>query len=172
MEKKRKIQLIRESMKQNRYPLKYESRYSYSDSNCYSYALGSRYKEERYSEGYIYNLGSMSGYDPPKDKKEAEEAFMSDMKVLGIKVRKSSLSEETRNGEWKVVLFFDYEFDEIYKISFRDFHFARQDEDGSWSHKEFIEGPVRSLGSNPEYCTDLDLVGYYMLKFEENSIKK
>lgn len=167
MEKERKIQLIRESMRKNRYPLKYEWRYSYSDSNCYSYALGSGYREERYSEGYIYNLGSMSGYDPPKDKKEAEEAFIADMKVLGINVRKSSLEEEIQEGEWKVVLFFDYEFDEIIKIPYRDFHFARQNEDGSWSHKEFKEGPVRQLSSNPEYCTDLDLVGYYMLKVEE-----
>lgn len=164
MEKERKIKLIRESIKQNRYPLKYEWRSIYADSNCYSYALGSGYKENRHSEGYIYNLGSMSGYDPPKDNKEAEEAFMSDMKVLGIKVRKSSLDEEMQEGEWKVVLFFACELDEI---PFRDFHFARQNEDGSWSHKECIEGPVRQLSSNPEYYTDLDLVGYYMLKIEE-----
>ncbi len=166
MEKERKIQLIRESIKQNRYPLKYEWRSLYTDSNCYSYALGSGYKETRHSEGYIYNLGCMSGYDPPKDKKEAEEAFRADMEVLGIKVRKSSLEEQIQEGEWKVVLFFDYEFDEILKIPYRDFHFARQNGDGSWSHKEFIEGPVRNLGSTPKYCTYLDLVGYYMLKFE------
>lgn len=164
MEKARKIELIRESIKQNRYPLKYEWCSMYADSNCYSYALGSSYKEERYSEGYIYNLGSMSGYDPPKNTKEAEEAFIADMEVLGINVRKSSLDEQIQEGEWKVVLFFDYEFDEILKIPYRDFHLARQNEDGSWSHKEFIEGPVRQLSSNPEYCTDLDLVGYYMLK--------
>ncbi len=167
MVKERKIQLIRESIKQNRYPLKYEWRSLYSDSNCYSYALGSSYKEEKYSEGYIYNLGSMSGYDPPRDKKETEEAFLSDMKVLGIKVRKSSLSEEMKEGEWKVALYFGYEPDEYLDIPYRDIHFARQNEDGTWSHKEFIEGPVRNLGSTPEGCTDLELVGYYMLKVEE-----
>lgn len=166
MEKERKIQLIRESIKQNRYPLKYEWRGIYSDSNCYSYALGSCYKEDRHSEEYIYNLGCMSGYDPPKNNKEAEEAFISDMKVLGIKVRKSSLDEKMKEGEWKVVLFFGYDFDEIFGTLFRDFHLARQNIDGNWSHKEFIRGPVNELGSNPEYCTDLDLVGYYMLKFE------
>lgn len=164
MEKERKIKLISESIKQNRYPLKYEWRSIYADSNCYSYALGSSYKEERYSEGYIYNLGSMSGYDPPKDNKEAEEAFIADMKVLGINVRKSELQEKMDEGEWKVALYFGYEPDEYLDIPFRDIHFARQNEDGTWSHKEFKEGPVRQLGLNPEYCTDLDLVGYYMLK--------
>lgn len=168
MEKERKIELIRESMRKNRYPLKYEWRTIYEDSNCYSYALGSGYKEDKHSKEYIYNLGCISGYAPPNNEKEVEEAFRNDMEVLGIKVRKSSLKEEVQEGVWKVALFFDYEFDEVLEIPYRHFHFARQNEDRSWSHKEFIEGPVRQLSLNPEYCTDLDLVGYYMLKVEEN----
>lgn len=166
MEKERKIQLIRESIKQNRYPLNYEWRSLYEDSNCYSYALGSGYKEDRHSDEYIYNLGCMSGYDPPKDNKEAEEAFMSDMQVLGIKVKKSNLWEEIQEGEWKVALFFGYYFDDYFEIAFRDFHFARQNINGNWSNKEFIDGPVKELGSIPEYCTELELVGYYILKVD------
>ncbi len=165
MEKEKKIQLIRECINKNRYPLKYEWRNCYQESNCYAYAIGSSYIEDRHSKEYIYNLGSVSNYAPPNSKEEAEEAFVADMQVLGIRVRKSNLEEKMKEGEWKVVLFFDCYY--FYNIPFRDFHFARQNIDGNWSHKEFIEGPVRVLGSTPEYASDLDLVGYYILKVEE-----
>lgn len=159
MEKNRKIALIRESIEKNKYPLEYENIHYCNSSNCYSYAIGSTYVEDRYEDEYIYNLGCMSNHYPAKNMKEAEEAFIADMKVLGIQVRKSDFEEPVYGQEWKVVFFYDDYFIDSY-----DFHFARQNVDKKWSHQEGIWRPIRPLGENPEYCTDLDLVGYYILK--------
>ena len=162
MNKSEKIALIRESIHKNNYPLEYESISYCNSSNCYSYAIGSSYVESRYEDEYIYNLGCMSNHYPAKTMKEAEEAFLADMKVLGILVRKSNFEEPVLDQEWKVAFFYEDCFIDSY-----DFHFARQNADMSWSHQEGIWRPVRSLGDTPEYCTDLDFVGYYILKVKK-----
>lgn len=166
MKKEQKIELIRESIKKNRYPINDWKCSYYTKNNCYGYALGAEYNEINYKyfpenedEEYIYNLGCISNSILAKDSRQAEKNFVSDMKVLGIDVRKSYLEEEVHDGEWKVVLFFDNSFIDSY-----DFHFARQNADGMWSHKEYCDGPVRILGATPEGCKDLDLVAYYMLR--------
>lgn len=167
MKKEEKIALIRNSLKNNTYPLKYDYSFAYKEGNCYSYALGSYY-EESYclfsEEEYIYNLGCISDSSPATTKQEAERNFINDMKILQILVRKSSLDEQLKENEWKVILFYDDAFIDSY-----DFHFARQDSDGNWSHKEFVNGPIRTLGSNPENCTDLSFVSYYALKVDKTN---
>ena len=78
--------------------------------NCYAYAIGSKYEENscRYYGGeYTYNLGVISNFPEPETIEEAENAFIADMKALGISVRKSYLKEKVKKGEWKVVLWFD-----------------------------------------------------------------
>ena len=166
MDKSEKILLIWESIQKNSYPLEYKHISYYDSSNCYSYVIGSRYIENSNEEEYIYNIGCISNKETPKNIQEAEEAFLSDMKVLGINVRKSNFDEQTKEQEWKVVFFYDsWSIDlEGEHIQLCDFHFARQDADGEWSHQEGIKRPIRPLGKKPENCTDLDLVGYYILK--------
>lgn len=167
MKKEEKIALIRNSIKSNKYPLKYNFLDVYKKGNCYSYAIGSSYEDEHFlfsGEEYIYNLGCISNSPPATTIEEAEKNFIKDMEKLGILVRKSSLNEPILKDEWKVVLFYEDAFIDSY-----DFHFARQDEDGNWSHKEFINGPIRILGSNPENCTDLTLVSYYVLKVDKTN---
>lgn len=163
MNKEEKIALIRKSIQGNRYPLEYDYRDGYRKGNCYSYAIGSKYEDNSiFGEEYIYNLGCISKQSPATNIQEAEKNFIKDMEVLGIQVRKSCLDEITLEGEWKIVLFYDDYFVDSY-----DFHFARQDKGGEWSHKEWIDGPVRILGKNPENCTDLSCVSYYVLKIDE-----
>ncbi len=164
MKKEEKIALIRKSIKENKYPLEYQYISYYESSNCYSYAIGSTYVEDKNEEEYIYNLGYMSSLYPAKNIIEAEKVFISDMKVIGINVRKSSFKEQLHEYEWKVVFFYDNYFQDSY-----DFHFARQNADGNWSHQEGIWRPIRYLGNNPEYCTDLDLVGYYILSVKKDN---
>lgn len=160
MRKEEKIVLIQKSIRENKYPLKYDFRDVYRKGNCYSYAVGSKYEEcNIWGDEYIYNLGCISNQTPATNIQEAEKNFLKDMEVLGVRVRKSSLKEKILEGEWKVVLFYDDTFIDSY-----DFHFARQDIDGTWSHREYIDGPVRTLGKNPEGCTDLTFVSYYILK--------
>lgn len=165
MKKEEKIAIIRNSLRNNKYPLNYDFSVASKKGNCYSYAIGSSYEEENFlfsGEEYIYNLGCISNSPPATTIEEAEKNFIADMKVLKVLVRKSSLTEPIKKDEWKVVLFYEDAFIDSY-----DFHFARQDEDGNWSHKEFINGPIRILGSNPENCTNLALVSYYVLKIDK-----
>lgn len=171
MKKSEKIKLIKKSIRRNRYPIEDWRCSYYTNNNCYGYGLGAEYNENNYKifpenedEEYIYNLGCISGSKPARNIKEAERNFMADMKVLDILVRKSYLEERIQNGEWKVVLFYDQEDPDSY-----NFHFARQDVDGTWSHKEYCNGPVKRFDGNPEGCTDLQIVGYYILKVKINN---
>lgn len=170
MKKSEKIELIRKSIRKNRYPIKDWRCSYYTHNNCYGYALGAEYSEDYYKifpknedEEYIYNLGCISGSKPARNIEQAERNFISDMKVLGIFTRKSSLEEQICDEEWKVVLFYNDEDSDSY-----DFHLARQDANGEWSHKKYCNGPVRRLGETPEDCTELSLVGYYILKVEKD----
>lgn len=159
MKKKEKIQLICKSIKENRYPLKISKKDTYLKGNCYAYAIGSKYEESDtyYDREYIYNLGSISNLPDPATSKEAENAFIADMKVLDISVRESYLKEKVKKGEWKIALFFEED------NNFHDFHFIRQDEDGKWSEKEGINGKVKKMGRRPKCRKGYILVGYYML---------
>ncbi len=162
MEKQKKIELIKKSMRENKYPLEYKGCINYWGGNCYKYAIGSNYKENSFTQDdYIYNLGCISNSPPPISIETAEKAFLADMEVLQVQVKKSNLQEQVHEGEWKVVLFYD-----DYDKNYHDFHFARQDVDGNWSNQESIDGPIRGLGANPENCTDYSLVGYYTLKLK------
>lgn len=109
---------------------------------------------------FIYNLGNISHIIyPPRTLLEAEKAFMLDMQILGISCRKSSFQETLLANEWKIILFYDDFFEDSY-----DFHFIRQDKDGSWSYKEGMNGKTWSFSGNPENVSELDFVGYYILK--------
>lgn len=159
MDRKEKIAKIREGLLKNQYPLEFKN-YAYSQENCYAYALGSDFKEDPNDSDYIFNIGAISGKEQyPRTYAEAEEAFMDDMKVLGIECRKCDMYEEVKNGEWKVLLFFDLLYANLY-----DFHFIREDRDGLWSHKQGIQGGVWRFGGDPEMKTDLTFVGSYILK--------
>lgn len=158
MDKDEKILKIRESITQNKYPLEYDS--FFNSGNCYAYAIGSKFRDLDFRKDYIYNLGNISHIIyPPKTLSEAEKAFKLDMDVLGISCRKSSYQEILLPNEWKVILFYDDCFEDSY-----DFHFIRQDKDGSWSYKEGMNGRVWAFDGNPENACELDFVGYYILK--------
>lgn len=159
MKKEEKILLVRESINENSYPLDYEYPTDSQSSNCYSYAIGATFVESKYANEYIYNIGCMGDKKTPKNIKEAEEAFLADMEKLRINVKKTTLEEPIIRNQWKVAFFFDEWFEDLH-----DFHFARQNADGEWSHKEGINWPIRPLGQSPIGCTDMELVGYYTLE--------
>ncbi len=158
MDREEKVLKIRESILQNKYPLEYDP--SFNSGNCYAYAIGSKYNDVDFRNDFIYNLGNISHIIyPPKNLLEAEKAFKLDMQILGISCRRTSFQEILLPNEWKVVFFYYNYFEKFY-----DFHFIRQDKNGSWSYKEGISGRTRSFYGNPENISELDLVGYYALK--------
>ena len=159
MERKEKIARIRESMLKNQYPMEF-NQYRCHRENCYAYILGSDFEDDMSDGDYIYNLGCMSQVNyPPKTIPEAEEAFYSDMEVLGVDCRRCELDAKVAPGEWKVVLFYEGFFSDSY-----DFHFVKEDKGGGWSHKQGVHGGVWRFGRDPRSMTDLDFVDCYILK--------
>ncbi len=164
MKKSKKIEEICKSIKQNRYPLKTSWEHSKLKGNCYAYAIGSKYEEDSASsceEEYIYNLGNIANLPYPETIEEAKRAFIADMNVLGITVEESDLKQKVRNGQWKIVFFFDENDKE------HDFHFARQDKNRKWSNKCGIDGPITRLGRIPKHYPEYTLVGYYILEYNK-----
>lgn len=157
MDRKEKRARIRESIVRNKYPLKYDP--FFDSGNCYAYAIGSKFKDPD-GYDYIYNLGNISHIIyPPTTMLEAERAFKYDMAFLKISCRDSSFQEALSPDEWKVILFYDDYFKDSY-----DFHFIRQDKDGTWSYKDGVYGKTYSFNGNPEKACELAFVGYYILK--------
>lgn len=163
MSKEEKIKAIRKLILKNVYPLTFDWRDHNIEGNCYSYAISSNF-EDKDMEGYIYNLGIMSGLYPAKSIIEAKKAFVADMETIGIYARESSFEEQIsiEKQEWKIAFFYDCFCEEGYY----DFHFMRQDKDMQWSHKEFWRGPIRGWGNdNPKfYKTELEFIAFYILK--------
>lgn len=164
MTREDKIKCIREEIEKNEYPLETFPKRGYA-TNCLAYALGISFKEpEDKSKEYIFNLGVISQKAPPRNIKEAEEAFMADMKELGLFCKKTSYEAMPSKGEQKVVLFLDdfFKDDDIH-----DFHMMRQDENGLWSYQNGINtGEVIVFGGDPQNDVEYGwyaLVGYYIL---------
>lgn len=158
MARKDIIERLRKIIRENTYPLDYKAE---TDAyNCYSYALNLGADPEAI-ELCVYNLGGISlTIYPPHSSQEAEQALKEDMKVLGIECRKSSYEEKLLPDEFKIVLFYADCFEDS-----TDFHIIRQDDDGTWSYKESINGGISGFVGNPKYFnTVLDFVGFYILK--------
>ena len=159
MEMQQKIEIIRNQILNSDYPRAYEP--DSNARNCYAYALGCDFPDYDRKNNFVFNLGVLSGKDFDKDINtviQAQRAFEADMRVLGIKCRKSYCDEKLKKNEWKVILFF--------RISpwYKDFHFIRQDKDGRWSQKKGLFGSISRIDSYPEEASSYELVGCFALK--------
>lgn len=105
----------------------------YSGGNCYCYALGFLTPEEFNipyhritSKHMTHNIGFISGnVTDIASKEEIVDNFLLDLDCLGIKHFETSVNDKNRHGGYKVSLYNCYD----------DFHFSRQNKDGSWSQK-------------------------------------
>lgn len=105
----------------------------YAGGNCYCYALGFLTPEEFNvpyhkitSKHMSHNIGFISGNITDIDsKEEIVEIFLLDLDYLGIKHFETDVNGKNRHGGYKVSLYNCYD----------DFHFSRQNKDGSWSQK-------------------------------------
>lgn len=105
----------------------------YDGGNCYCYALGFLTPKE-FNDPYrrittkhmSHNIGFISdNYTDISCKDEIVENFLLDLDCLGIKHFETSVNDKNRHGGYKVSLYNCYD----------DFHFSRQNVDGSWSQK-------------------------------------
>ncbi len=105
----------------------------YAGGNCYCYALGFLTPEEFNvpyhkitSKHMSHNIGFISGNITDIDsKEEIVEIFLLDLDYLGIKHFETDVNGKNRHDGYKVSLYNCYD----------DFHFSRQNKDGSWSQK-------------------------------------
>lgn len=105
----------------------------YAGGNCYCYALGFLTPEEfnvpyhkLTSKHMSHNIGFISGNITDIDsKEEIVKNFLLDLDYLGIKHFETDVNSKNRHGGYKVSLYNCYD----------DFHFSRQNKDGSWSQK-------------------------------------
>ena len=108
--------------------------------NCYAYALricvdlGAYYKRE-IVPGFL-SIGKNEYY---RDGPEAiVKLFKQDCEILNLKVSETSLNEPLNENEYKVAVY------ACVCGSYRDFHFIRQDSNGSWSHKRGWIKPIET----------------------------
>lgn len=143
-------------------PQAFESTKLRNDVNCYFYAINIIPEEEQKR-----NVGTFSkSYDElfVTDDKLIQR-FIKDMIVTERDPHKINLSAPTLEGYYKVAMFSNYGDT---RSSITDFHFARQDEDGNWSHKlkgKFPERIDPQEFENLKLCRDLyHLVGIFLIK--------
>jgi len=112
--------------------------------NCYCYALGFKYPtlfhhiyKHITDEDFGHNIGFISKKDYIKDINMILETLYSDLDILKISVYDSSINTHPKHGGYKISLFLEN--------SGEDFHFIRQNYDGSWSDKIGYTSTIRQL---------------------------
>lgn len=118
--------------------------------NCYAYAL--QFNVDLYRSIYYKNLmrdfirycpGFLTDDVPDFYCEEnLVKLFFSDLDVLGIKFSDCNLEDDVTSDSYKVIIMLEK------KLIYKDFHFIRQNSDGSWSEKEGYYGNVKIV--NPD----------------------
>ena len=140
-------------------------------NNCYYYALNLREPKmfqdiytEIFYEGFYNRLGEIGGKPLPRrfTEKEILEGLYADLDALKIRSYESGLNKENNNGGYKIALYMrDKDV-----IGIPDFHFIRQNSDGTWSEKNGYNDGIHVVSdphnltshSNYEYIQTLELV--------------
>ena len=133
-------------IKKASYPPVFESDkdfYSKSELNCYAYALQLKTDvvslRKRCQSEYLYympGLLSKSNYNPNFISSHIVDYFLSDLDTFGIKHEETHEDAEIEENAYKIA---------VYKslVANFDFHFMRQNVDGSWSEKAGKYGEVK-----------------------------
>lgn len=130
---------------------------NYRYGNCYCYALGfttpdvfsdvyGRFKKKMMT----HNIGFISGNTiDVSDPDDLMFGFEIDMGYLRIKCFDSEVDKPNMHNGYKVSLY----------RGFKDFHFTRQNIDGSWSHKVGYRPIITKC--NPFDVSDYDIIHTY-----------
>lgn len=131
--------------------------------NCYAYAINVFDIETKLFIGIFSNYSNELKVDDLK----LANRFIKDMIALEKDPIKSNLEAKPNKGYYKIALFSNYG---TTRSSITDFHFARQDDDGNWSHK--VRGKYPEI-INPNEFNNLllrgdiyHLVGVFEIKEE------
>lgn len=169
------IQKVCDSIAKEIFPLQFTPekwRDCYKHTNCYAYAINSRVVN--HDTCAVYDLGGFYNLNQGlilMTKLQAEAALYKDLTLIGLKADKVKYSqlELPNENHYNICLFIKNTT--WYNHPYTDFHFVRQDIDGSWSHKMGRQGLPEQLTSKSEkphliikYSgLGYTLVGYYSL---------
>lgn len=163
----RAYRALRENIINATYPPNFSSDYTfYSKSphfNCYAYAMQFRELGFDYEPGFVttvvperYNIDSLV------------RAFYEDCKALLLSYNPCSIDEPNNKDEYKVGIMIEKYG---HHSSNRDFHFIRENVDGSWSEKAGYLGFVRTV-ENIKGHSKYDLVEVVKIKRPKSLIIK
>lgn len=129
------------------------------ETNCYAYALDIPIKTQFHSDYWVgrYSAENSRQFTDTEynSTRELVEAFLNDLYELGIEVSSYRPNEISQKGSYNIGLLYERVPD--------DFHFVRQDVDGSWSHKlGFVHMPEKITLEKLEDC--YTVVSYFNLK--------
>ncbi len=131
--------------------------------NCYAYAINAFDIETKLFIGIFSNYSNELKVDDLK----LVNRFIKDMIALEKDPIKSNLESKPNKGYYKIALLSNYG---TTRSSITDFHFARQDNDGNWSHK--VRGRYPEIINTNEFNNLLlrgdiyHLVGVFDIKEE------
>lgn len=135
----------------------------YNNCNCYCYALGitapdifAKTFEYKEIDNFCHNIGFMTDeMHASTDLNDNLFWLQKDLELLGIDYYECTMLGDTHHGGYKIAFF---------KAPF-DFHFIRQNMDGSWSHKlgynpiiEKVEMPQERVLRKYNYIKTLEIV--------------
>jgi len=150
-------------------------KYKRRSNNCYTYAInqplnpytGKYYEDYAYCQpGYLGGKGIESWidyYDIKLASKEILNSARRDLRRLGYKLLKTTYKKYIADNDcWKVA----------FCMADDDYHWYRQNDDGTWSHKrgayEITNRDFsRKIIHNPEECNRGEystFVGFYLIK--------
>lgn len=145
----------------------------HSNNNCYTYAINQHvnpYTNKPY-ESYSYCQPGLLGGVGKYNRKHFDTDFdvylkyiQADLYDIGYNITVSTYDEYVEDDKaWKIAFCFERGY---------DYHFYRQNKDGTWSHKQGSSKVVRFDNSgntiyNPEECDRgaySTFVGFYIIK--------
>lgn len=139
----------------------YKDKHFYLNGNCYCYALmiptpdifnDSYNSKSKFA--FSHDVGFLAGNEYSNDVGDCITNLKDDLEFLDISYYDSDIDEETKHNGYKIA---------FYK-SPDDFHFLRENKDGTWSHKLGYDGkivrviPDDIILGNYKYVKTLELV--------------
>lgn len=163
---------LRQNVRSNTYPLLYRADKRFYNGNyafnCYAYALGLKVLNRNYSfllkEGLcIYNPGTISGFvDINHNETGLISSVMDDCDVLGLEFKPSDIDAPILSDMSKIAIYIQ-PCDNVLRA--RDFHFARLNVNGKWSHMMGFGGCVEKLTTyEVEHMPNYNYLGVYSLR--------
>ena len=107
--------------------------------NCYAYALRICVDFRAYYGEIVPGFLTIGKNESYRDGPEAiVKLFKQDCQVLNLQVTETNLNEPINENEYRVAVY------ACICRNYRDFHFIRQDSNGSWSHKRGWLNPIET----------------------------